>query len=72
MLSSEANDQEAALLGRTLMKARDHYRAQPAAAAQFLRVGQRTHAKGADLSELAAWTVVASLTLNLDEAITHE
>ncbi|MDP4775171.1 MAG: PSD1 and planctomycete cytochrome C domain-containing protein [Opitutales bacterium] len=72
VLSREANDQEAALLGRTLMKARDHYRAQPAAAAQFLRVGQRTHAKGADLSELAAWTVVASLTLNLDEAITHE
>jgi hypothetical protein len=54
------------------MKARDHYRAQPAAAAQFLRVGQRTHAEGADLSELAAWTVVASLTLNLDEAITRE
>jgi len=72
VLSREANDQEAALLGRTLMKARDHYRAQPAAAAQFLRVGQRVHADGADLSELAAWTVVASLTLNLDEAITRE
>ena len=72
VLSREANDQEAALLGRTLMKARAHYRAQPAAAAQFLRVGQRVHADGADLSELAAWTVVASLTLNLDEAITHE
>ena len=72
VLSREAGDQEAALLGRTLKKAREHYRAQPAAAAQFLRVGQRTHATDGDRSELAAWTVVASVVLNLDEAITRE
>jgi len=54
------------------MKAREHYRDRPAEAARFLKVGQRTHAAGADLAELAAWTVVASLTLNLDEAITRE
>ena len=71
VLSRELNDAEAAPLGRTLQLARDHYRAHPGDAAKFLNIGQRRPA-GADLPELAAWTVVASLALNLDEAITHE
>jgi hypothetical protein len=53
------------------MEARAYYRAHPAEAAKFLKVGQRNPA-GTDQPELAAWTVVASLALNLDEAITHE
>ena len=71
VLSRELGDREAAPLGKTLEKARAYYRAQPADAAKFLKVGQR-HPQGADLAELAAWTLVASLVLNLDEAITRE
>ena len=72
VLSRELGDREAATLGQTLQRARDHYRSKPADAEKFLRIGQRKHAPGTDLPELAAWTVVASLALNLDEAITHE
>ena len=71
VLSREGDDREAALLGKTLTEARAYYRAHPAEAAKFLKVGQRNPA-GTDQPELAAWTVVASLALNLDEAITHE
>ena len=72
VLSREIDDREAAALGKTLAQARTYYRSQPGAAEIFLRVGQRRPAAGSDLPELAAWTVVASLTLNLDEAITRE
>ena len=72
VLTREANDREAALIGSTLMKARETYRADPAAAVKFLDVGQRRIPTGVDPAELAAWTLVASLVLNLDETITHE
>ena len=71
VLSREGDDHEAATLGKTLNEARAYYRQHPAAAAKFLKIGQRNPAQ-ADQPELAAWTVVASLALNLDEAITHE
>ncbi|NDB06518.1 MAG: DUF1553 domain-containing protein, partial [Acidimicrobiia bacterium] len=71
VLSRDFNDREAAPLGKALEKARSHYRAHPADAAKFLKIGQRDPV-GADLPELAAWTVIASLALNLDEAITRE
>ncbi len=71
VLSRTFDEREAAQLGKTLDHARAHYRNHPADAAKFLKVGQRDPA-GADLPELAAWTVVASLALNLDEAITRE
>jgi hypothetical protein len=71
VLSRDFNDREAAPIGKALEKARSHYRSHPADAAKFLKIGQRDPV-GADLPELAAWTVIASLTLNLDEAITRE
>ena len=68
----EADDRESALVGSTVMKARETYRADPEAAQKFLRVGQRKLPPGTDPAELAAWTLAASMLLNLDEAITHE
>lgn len=44
----------------------------PAAAAQFLKQGDSPAAPGADQAELAAWTSVASLMFNMDEAITKQ
>jgi hypothetical protein len=42
----------------------------PAAAEQLLAVGEAARDREANAIELAAWTVVASTILNLDEAIT--
>jgi hypothetical protein len=72
VLSRGFGDREIATLEKTLKQARAHYREKPADAEKFLRIGQRQPATGTDLTELAAWTVTASLVLNLDEAITHE
>jgi hypothetical protein len=72
VLSREADDRESALVGSTVMKSRETYRADPEAAQKFLRVGQRKLPPGTDPAELAAWTLAASMLLNLDEAITHE
>jgi hypothetical protein len=46
-----------------------HYGAQPAAAAQVAAASGDTRG---DSAELAAWTMVASVLLNLDEAVTKE
>lgn len=61
---------ESAILLREYQRALAHYKAQPQAAESFLAVGQRPAPH--QPAELAASMVVASLLLNLDEAITHE
>ena len=61
VLSREATPKELSVLQRELDRALAHYRAHPEDARKL----QTT-------AELAAHTLVASLVLNLDEAITHE
>lgn len=68
VLSREASDRELAVLLREMERARGHYRQAPLDAAAYL--GKSS--PGADTAEHAAWTVVASLVYNLDEAITQE
>ena len=48
------------------------YRADPKAAVKLISAGDSTVDKTIDPSELAAYTVMASLVLNLDEAVTKE
>jgi hypothetical protein len=48
------------------------YKAKTKAADQILRVGESTADPKLNTTELAAWTMVASAILNLDEAITKE
>ena len=72
VLSRAATDRELAVLQRELDRALAHYRAQPQDAAKFLRFGQTEPDAQLNAAELAAHTLVASLALNLDEAITHE
>ncbi|HYF35010.1 MAG TPA: PSD1 and planctomycete cytochrome C domain-containing protein [Prosthecobacter sp.] len=67
VLSRKATDREAAVLERELTRALTHYRAHPEDAGRYLKSEDRP-----SLPELAAHTLVASLVLNLDEAITHE
>jgi hypothetical protein len=49
-----------------------HYRREREAAAKLVRVGESELNPKLDVSELAAWTTVASAILNLDETITKE
>jgi hypothetical protein len=46
------------------------YRAEPAAALKLLKVGESGRDEKTDSAQLAAWTMVASAILNLDETVT--
>ena len=46
------------------------YRANAANTAKLLKVGEAEHNTSLDAAELAAWTIVASTILNLDETVT--
>ncbi|HEY6392158.1 MAG TPA: DUF1553 domain-containing protein [Bryobacteraceae bacterium] len=48
------------------------YKTQPKAADQLVHVGESSADAKLNATELAAWTIVASAILNLDEAITKE
>jgi len=54
-----------------LQRRLDHYRQQPAEAAKLIHVGASKTAN-VEATELAAWTMLASTVLNLDETITKE
>jgi hypothetical protein len=47
-----------------------HYSADPAAAHKLVEVGEKPRAPSIPETELAAWTMVASEMLNLDETLT--
>jgi hypothetical protein len=63
---------EIQLLNDLAQKELTVYRRDKAAADKLLRVGESPYDKKLDSTELAAWTVVASSILNLDETITKE
>ncbi len=63
---------ETQLLLETLQRFEKRYRADPKAAEEFLANGDSSRDKTLDTAELAAYTTVASLILNLDETITKE
>ncbi len=66
------SEPELKILDRELTRALAYYRAEPGEAARFLAFGQGKVPARLDLAEAAAYTLVASMVLNLDEAITHE
>jgi hypothetical protein len=58
---------------RTLLEAqRNEFRVSPSRAKQVLAIGDSPLPPNIDASELAAWTVVGNLLLNLDEALCRE
>jgi hypothetical protein len=67
---------ELIVLQRELHTARTHYEQHPAEATQYLRalppVPTATDLKSPNDIQVAAYTLVASLVLNLDEALNHE
>ncbi len=64
------NADEARILRELLERQLEVYRADAAAASAFLDVGDRPALAVLDPAELAAWTMVTSTILNLDETIT--
>jgi mono/diheme cytochrome c family protein len=70
VLARPIADPERAVLERTLSRQLEKYRQDKAAAEALTSVGDLPRPKDADVGELAAWTTVASVILNMNEAIT--
>jgi hypothetical protein len=72
VLSRELSERERLVLMRERDKALKYYRDRPDAASTFLSRGHFVPDAALPVTELAAYTIVASILFNLDEAITHE
>ncbi len=71
-LAREPNQKESEALQKVFDDALTHYSHSPESAKQLLGVGESKADEALDPTELAAWTVVANLILNLDETLTRE
>lgn len=71
-LARKPSAQEVKVLRDLLTKQLINYRKNKKAASELLRVGESKADDKIDQAELAAWTMVASTILNLDETITKE
>ncbi len=65
-------ESENRILLSTLNRYRDRYLTTPEDAGKYLSVGEHPRNKSIQTAELAAYTAVASMLLNLDETITRE
>jgi len=72
VLGRQLQGEELAVLQRELDRALSHYRSHPEDASRLIEAAHGTPASGEDLPVRAAHLVMASLLLNLDEAITRE
>ena len=72
ILARPAKPREQQVVLKTLANFESSYKSDPKAAEQFLSYGESLRRAGIDQSELAAYTGVASLILNLDATITKE
>jgi hypothetical protein len=70
LLAHDAPPQMETVLDNSLQQMKKHYSADPKAAHQLIDVGESKHDTAIPDPELAAWTMVASEMLNLDETIT--
>jgi hypothetical protein len=64
------NERETAVLRGVYEKQLARYRADPDAAAKLLTVGEAPRDQRLPADEVAAWSIVASVVLNLDETVT--
>ena len=60
----------ATVLNNSLAQMKKHYEADPGAAQELVAVGESKSDPSIPAPELAAWTMVASEMLNLDETVT--
>jgi hypothetical protein len=69
--SRPADAEEHNVLGSLLSQSRSFFHANPDAADQLLRTGSKPTPSGLDHTELAAWTCITRVALNLHEVITR-
>jgi Protein of unknown function (DUF1553)/Protein of unknown function (DUF1549)/Planctomycete cytochrome C/Concanavalin A-like lectin/glucanases superfamily len=69
LLSHDPPPQMEAVLQKSFEQMEQHYAADPAAARDLLGVGEKPRDPAIPAPELAAWTMVASEMLNLDETL---
>ncbi|QDU50234.1 DUF1553 domain-containing protein [Gimesia panareensis] len=72
VLAREPSEREREIFLKGWERYRNRFEQQPEAARQYLDVGESRPAKRYDPAEHAAYTVIASLILNLDETINRE
>ena len=72
LITRNPSEVELDLLLAAHRKFNDNYGAKPNAAKELLAVGQKKRDETLDVAEHAAMTMVASLLMNLDEAVTRE
>ena len=70
LLARDPSPRMAAVLENSLAQMEKHYAANPKAAHDLLEVGEKKSYASVPAPELAAWTMVASEMLNLDETVT--
>jgi hypothetical protein len=70
LLSHDPPPQMASVLEGSLAQMEKHYAADPKAARDLIAVGEKKSDPSIPASELAAWTMVASEMMNLDETVT--
>jgi hypothetical protein len=70
LLARELETDEKQLATRTLDQALEQFKAAPEDAAKLIGVGEKPADASLPATELAAWTLVASQILNLDETLT--
>jgi hypothetical protein len=69
LLARRPDADEVRLVTANLMRQRELYRADPAAARRLVATGESPSRRVAPVDETAAWTMVANLLLNLDETL---
>lgn len=72
VLSRTPSPRELQLLRENLDEQREHFRVRSEDALRLLEVGEQERDGNVSPQELAAWTMVANLLLNLDETLTRE
>ncbi|WP_231741840.1 PSD1 and planctomycete cytochrome C domain-containing protein [Stieleria varia] len=72
VLSRRLSADEISEIQDVLADARRYYQSDLVAAFQFTKIGQQPAAPESTVVQTAAWMTIASLLLNLDEAISHE
>ncbi|HEX7260748.1 MAG TPA: hypothetical protein VF258_02950, partial [Luteolibacter sp.] len=71
LLARELKAEEIAIVQSTYHQSLATYKSKPAEAKSFIATGNSPVAGDLDPAELAAWTLVASQLLNLDETVTR-
>ncbi|MEC9092228.1 MAG: DUF1549 and DUF1553 domain-containing protein, partial [Planctomycetota bacterium] len=70
VVSRFPDEQESTALSRLFRESLAEFKANPAAAEDLLKIGESSKMDELDPSELASWTMVAHLILNLSETVT--